>query len=214
VEWFVWGGVALTIASILVAFIVQHNREEPVARVEQPAARGGPLPVLFEVPDFSLTNQLNQVVRRADLEGALWIADIIFTRCAGPCPEMTRRMEQLQRLIPATESVKFVTLTTDPEYDTPTVLKAYARRFSADPARWSFLTGSKPQIFDLAVRGLKLTAEEKEEEDQQDPNDLFVHSTLLVLVDKQARARRVFESTAPDMSSNMMHAINMLLSEK
>jgi protein SCO1/2 len=218
-QWIVWGGLTLTIAAILVAFILQQNRERSSAITPTPAlgsanVSGGKLPVLFEVPDFALTNQSGQAVTRSNLLGQVWVADIIFTRCAGPCPEMTRRLAELQAAIPADQPVRFLTLTTDPGHDTPAVLQSYARRFLAQPGRWHFLTGTKKQIADLAVGGLKLTAIEKEADKRENLDDLFIHSTLFVLIDQQGLARATFESDDPAMKSKLLPAIMKLLQEK
>lgn len=215
----VWGGMAVTIAAIVVAFVVQQSREggsdsESRQGSESAVKADARLPVLFEVTDFALTNQNGQVVTRSDLRGQVWIADIIFTSCAGPCPEMTRRMAELQSATPATAPVKFVSLTTHPEFDTPSILLAYSRRFRAEPGRWHFLTGSKQQIIDLAVRGLKLTAIEKEPDKQENPNDLFIHSTLFVILDKQGRARAVVESDDAEMRPKVLRAVEQLLQEE
>ncbi|MEY2410687.1 MAG: hypothetical protein QOF48_3357 [Verrucomicrobiota bacterium] len=190
VEWIVWGAIGATIAGIVAAFIVVRWRE---------ASRREPLPVLFTVSDFSLTNQSGQRFGTADLRGKVWLAGIIFTRCGGPCPRMTQRLADLQALIPATQPVRFVTLTTDPGHDTPPVLDAYARRFKADPARWSFLTGTKAQIVAAAAGSLKLTAVDKDASKMESVNDLFIHSTILVAVDKLGRARAVIETEPPDV---------------
>ena len=189
VEWIVWGAIGLTIAAIVAAFVVM--------RVRQGGARE-PLPVLFPVADFTLTNQAGRPFSTTELRGKVWLAGIIFTRCGGPCPRMTQRLAELQEAIPGTLPVQFVTLTTDPGFDTPAVLKAYAQRFKADPARWSFLTGTKAQIVAAAVGSLKLTAMEKEAGKMENPNDMFIHSTILVAVDKQGRARAVIETEPPD----------------
>lgn len=215
----VWGGMATTMVAIVVAFIIQKSRGRGDASDSQSgseftAKAGGSLPVLFEVTDFTLTNQNGQVVTRSDLRGQVWIADIIFTSCAGPCPEMTRRMAELQAAIPATAPVKLVSLTAHPEFDTPSVLQAYGRRFRAESARWHFLTGSKQQIVDLAVRGLKLTTVEKEPDKQENPNDLFIHSTFFVIVDQQGRGRAVVESDDAAMKSKVLRAVEQLLQEK
>jgi cytochrome oxidase Cu insertion factor (SCO1/SenC/PrrC family) len=213
-QWITWGGIALTIAALVLAFIIKERRKSGAGtNLANPNATGGPLPVLFEVPDFALTNQSGQVITRSSLRGQLWLADIVFTRCAGPCPEMTRRMAELQSAIPANEPVRFVTLTTDPVNDTPPVLQAFARRFGAQAERWHFLTGTKKQIIDLAVRGLKFTALDKEASQQENPNDLFIHSTIFVLMDKQGRARAVFESDDEAMKPKVLAAIARLLEE-
>ena len=131
----------------------------------------------------------------ADLRGRVWVADIIFTRCAGPCPRMTRQMKELQDALPPESQARLVTLTTDPDFDTPPVLARYAERFGANSNRWMFLTGTKPGIAKLAIDSLKLTAIPKQPEERQSPADLFVHSTICVIADKEARLRGVFETT-------------------
>ena len=90
-----------------------------------------------------------------------------------------------------------MTLTTDPGYDTPPVLRDYIERLklNASPDRWLFLTGAKDQIAALAVNSLKLTAQEKAASERESANDLFIHSTIFVVVDKRAQLRAIFEST-------------------
>lgn len=157
------------------------------------------LPVISDLGDFSMTNQLGQTIRRADLLGQVWVADVIFTRCPGPCAEMTARMADLQASIPQKWPVKLVSLTTDPDHDTPEVLLQYANRFQADSKRWNFLHASKPDIIDLAVKNMKLVVLDKEEA-RESPDDLFIHSTTLALVDKHGRLRGTFESLPLDVS--------------
>ena len=107
-------------------------------------------------------------------------------------------MVDLQNHIAPEHPVSLVTITTDPEFDTPAVLTKYAHRHGADTARWHFLTGSKEAIRKLATASLKLAAEEKTE-GHTSANDLFIHSTVLALVDKQGRLRAAFSSnTLPD----------------
>lgn len=151
------------------------------------------LPVIQQLANFSMTNQLGETVSRDDLVGQVWVADVIFTRCPGPCAMMTTRMADLQAAIPKQWPVKFVSLTADTEYDTPDVLRGYAESYHADSQRWSFLHASKPAIADLAVKNLKLIVLDKEQE-RQSAEDLFIHSTTLALVDKRGRLRGAFES--------------------
>lgn len=152
------------------------------------------LPVYNQVSGFTLTNQNGAAVSLDDLRGQVWVADIIFTRCPGPCLRMTKQMKELETALKSTKGVKLISLTTDPEFDTPPVLKKYAERFGADSNRWEFLTGTKEQIGDLAIDSLKLAAIEKKPEDRESENDLFVHSTIFVVVDKRGQLRAVFET--------------------
>ena len=158
-----------------------------------------PLPVIGHVADFTLTNQDGQVTTLADLTNHVWVADIIFTRCAGPCPIMSAQMKSLQDALPPTSRAKLVTLTTDPDYDTPPVMKKYGERFGADFQRWTFLTGTKAEIAGLAGGSLKLSAVPVAPQDQKNPADLFIHTTIFVVVDKHARLRGIFETEGEGM---------------
>jgi cytochrome oxidase Cu insertion factor (SCO1/SenC/PrrC family) len=206
VQWLVWGGLGSLCAALFVASVWQRTHSLP--------SGSAPLPNFFSVPDFALTNQTGQVVTLADLRGNLWLVDIIFTRCAGPCPDMTRRMAELQAQFASEPRLRLITLTTDPGHDTPAVLAAYARRFGAEAGRWHFLTGTKPQIAALAVEGLKLTAQDKDPAQQENPNDLFIHSSMLVLVDGEGRARGIFESDDPELKMKTKLAVTALLRER
>jgi protein SCO1/2 len=202
VQWITWGGLGLVAAAIVVAFVRERSA----------TALAGPLPVLgsvadvmltnrispVNVADLPLTNQLGAPVTLRGLAGAPFIADIIFTRCPGPCATMTRQLAELQAALPANSPVKLVSLTTDPEFDSPEVLKKYADRFGAQASRWSLLTGLKPDVVRAAVDGLKLSALEKPVGDRENEADLFIHSTIFVAVDRQGRLRAVVEKQARD----------------
>ncbi|HEV2392752.1 MAG TPA: SCO family protein [Verrucomicrobiae bacterium] len=189
-----WAGVALTVA--LVGGLLFVNL---VGR-----AGGKPLPDYGSIGDFGLTNQDGQAVSLATLRGHVWVADIIFTRCPGPCLKMSQQMAQLQESLPAASQARLVTLTTDPDFDTPPILKIYANRFGANPERWIFLTGTKKQIGNLAIDSLKLTALPKTAQERQSPDDLFVHSTIFVLVDKAARLRGIYETAGESVDSRQV----------
>jgi protein SCO1/2 len=195
--WLVWGGLLLLVTMLTVGLLVQI-RSGTNARET--------LPVLGQVGDFALTNQNGRAISLADLRGHVWVADIIFTRCAGPCPRMTRQMKELEKALPAASEARLVTLTTDPEYDTPKVLKKYGEEYSADPNRWMFLTGTKSQIRKLGVDSLKLTALEKEPGEREDPNDLFIHATLFVVVDRKGQLRGVFETMGEGIDPKQVQA--------
>jgi len=153
-----------------------------------------PLRVIGSVADFTLTNQAGQAVSLAGFSNQVWLADIVFTRCAGPCPRLTAQMKLLQDRLPPDHSARLVTLTTDQEFDTPAVLKKYGQHFGADFNRWTFLTGSKSEIAALAGGSLKLSAQPVNPAEQKNTADLFIHTTIFVIVDKHARLRGFFET--------------------
>jgi protein SCO1 len=182
----VWLGMSLAFGLLGLTYIMALTKME---RTWQ-----GTLPILARVSDFTLTNQNGQLETLAGLSNHVWVADIIFTRCAGPCPRMTAQMKSLQDSLPQTSGAKFVTLTTDPDNDTPAVMKKYGERFGADFNRWKFLTGAKPEIAALASGSLKLSAVPVKLEDQKSVADLFIHTTIFVTVDKHAQLRGIFET--------------------
>jgi protein SCO1 len=202
-QWIVFG---ILFAVIVVIFALFARQRLTTAKSQ--------LPVYTVLRDFALTNQNNTVVTLDDLRGKVWVADIIFTRCPGPCRRMTKDMARLQDLWPKDAPLRFVSLTSDPEYDTPAVLKRYAEEHKADPDRWHFLTGTKQQIVDVAVDNLKLTRIEKEERDRASVNDLFIHSTIFVIVDKRGQLRATVETDQPDSLNKARALVEELLHDR
>jgi protein SCO1/2 len=181
-----WLGLILFLALICFAWLASLHQ---LQRHRLP-----PLPVISQVADFSLTNQDGVRTTLKDLTNHVWVADIVFTRCSGPCPRMTAQMRSVQQLLPKDSQVQLVTLTTDPDFDTPAVMHKYAQHFGADTSQWHFLTGTKAQIAALASDSLKLSAVPVKPEDRKDDADLFIHTTIFVVVDKHAQLRTFFET--------------------
>ena len=203
IEWIVWGGLALVIVAIFGAYVAsQFVTKAPP-----------PLPVLTQVSDFALTNQFGRVVTLSDLRGQVWVADIIFTRCPGPCARMSRAMSELQSALPPAQPVKLLSLTADPEFDTLEVLRQYGEKFGAVPDHWQFLTGKKLEVYRLATKGLLLAVDEVKADERTGPEDLFVHSTRFVVVDKQGRVRGSFDGTESFSHQKIMETIQTLLRE-
>lgn len=203
VHWGVWG-VLFAVIVVIVALFVRERLTTAKSK----------LPLISVLRDFSLTNQFGNAVSLADLRGKVWVADIIFTRCPGPCRRMTKDMSRLQDLWPKETPLRFVSLTTDPSHDTPSVLKRYADEHKADGERWHFLTGEKKEIVELAVDGLKLTTIDKDEKDRESINDLFIHSTIFVIVDKRGQLRATVETDNPEVLTRTKQLVEELLRER
>lgn len=172
-----WGLLVAVLIAVFAATVVQRLR------------RPEPPPVLGQVPEFSLTNRDGRTVRRQDLAGSPWVADFIFSRCPASCPIMTARMAKLNRELPEDLGVRMVSITVDPDHDTPQVLQRYAQSFSA-PESWLFLTGGKEELFRLSKEGFKLGVEINTETDAIEP---ILHSTRFVLVDGEGRIRGYYD---------------------
>lgn len=195
-QFVVWSGLALIIVIILVAYVGEQRKKGQIAQTLQN------LPIYTTVTPFSVTNHLGKVIGNENLKGKVWVANIIFTRCPGPCAQMTAQMAELQKAVPKDWPVQFVSLTTDPEFDEPKILSKYAEKFKADSARWWFVTGTKRDMVDLAVKGLLLTTIDKPAGQRDIPEDLFIHSTISVLVDKEDRVRKTFQVLPADAEVN------------
>jgi cytochrome oxidase Cu insertion factor (SCO1/SenC/PrrC family) len=162
---------------------------------------------LAPAPQFQFTAQDGTTVSNADLKGKVWVANFIFTRCAGPCPVMTSRMAELnQALSGKTKDVELVSITVDPEYDTPQVLKEYGERVGASPERWKFLTGPKDQIDATVMKGF-LQALSRE------PSGMPIHSTRFVLVDRDGWMRGFLDGNDPELPQKLLMDIGDLLRE-
>ncbi len=155
-----------------------------------------PLAEFNTVPNFQLVDQTGAPFLSAEqLAGKVWIADFIFTNCAGPCPRMGSQMKQVQTALADVMDVRFVSFTVDPKRDTPEVLAAYAKRFSAQRGRWFFLTGPMETLNDLSLNAFmlaKLTGEAD-------------HSTRFALVDRRSRVRKYYQTTDADSLPNLIN---------
>lgn len=139
------------------------------------------------VEDFSLVECHGQTVTKADLLGKPWVACFIFTRCAAgnACPRVSEQMKLLQDRLKGVD-VRLVTITVDPDVDTPEVLLQYAQQRNADPEKWLFLTGDKEAIFRLIRRSFRMIVD-----DAPDPTPGFevIHSLELMHVDDKGVVR-------------------------
>jgi protein SCO1/2 len=112
---------------------------------------GEPLPVIGPAPGFTLTSQDGKPVSLVALRGKVVAVTFIFTGCSSICPLLTQKMVQVQDELGADFGTKvaFVSITLDPEHDTPQALQDYAHAWSAERAGWSFLTGPPETIAEV-----------------------------------------------------------------
>ena len=150
------------------------------------------LPVLAELPPFELINERGERFGSADLRGKAWVANFIFTRCPTVCPVLTRKMASLQPIAKeAGSALHLVSFSVDPEFDRPDVLRAYAAKVGADPARWTFLTGDAAAVRATVLEGFKVSIGRR-----GSPEDVagIFHGTHFVLVDGEGRVRGYYAS--------------------
>jgi cytochrome oxidase Cu insertion factor (SCO1/SenC/PrrC family) len=147
------------------------------------------------VPQFSLVERSGKTTTLADVRGAIWIADFIYTTCQDTCPMQTAEMAQLQEQWKDRAELKLVSFSVDPEKDTTAVLSRYADRYKADAQRWLFLTGAKEEIGRLVQEGFKLSAVPVVNAGSSE--SVIMHSPRFVLIDKQTEIRGYYDSRDP-----------------
>lgn len=187
-SWTLWVVLAVVMVAVVATGLIDRLQG---VRAQVPA---GPA-VLFDTPAFALTDQNGRPFGDADLRGEVYVADFIFTSCAGVCPMMSQNMANLQKELP--KDVRLVSFTVDPATDTPPVLKKYAARYDADDARWHFLTGTKDAIFDVAS-GMKLTAL------PATADQPILHSEKFLLVDGEGHVRGAYNGRERDDLSRLI----------
>ncbi len=142
----------------------------------------------LDIGEFALTERTGRLVSSSDLLGKVWVASFVFTRCTGPCPQVTGTMARLQSELANQPDVLLITFTVDPERDDPGELRRYAEHFGADQQRWLFLTGKEGDIHRLLREGFRVPVEKKTKAERQPGNEIE-HSPRLAVVDQRGQVR-------------------------
>ena len=200
----------LNIGVISTFFIIVGSILMIVIRGAPTRASAMEVPVLGSVPEFSLTEANGTALRRTDLLGKVWVASFIFTRCGEACPLMMQHEAQLQPDLPLSDDLRLVSFSVDPDWDTPKVLTEYAHTFGADRSRWLFLTGDKKQVYHLASDGFRLAAQPPDPAKEMP----ILHSTKLVLVDRNGAIRGYYDSSDPVEMQKLIRDVRQVLAER
>ena len=161
------------------------------------------LAVYGQVPEFTLIDSNAKEFSSNQLKGKIWVADFIFTKCAGPCLTMSQQMAEFHKNFQKDDRVRMISVSVDPERDSPQVLNTYASRYNADTNIWHFLTGSSETIHRLAFKGFKVGSVE----------DSINHSTYFVLVDQKLQIRGYYDGVDQEKMNQLSKDISSLLEE-
>jgi protein SCO1/2 len=168
------------------------------------------LPRLFQLPEFSLTNEMGQPFGSKEIKGRIVIASFAFTSCPTTCPGLMEKMQVVQKRVKGLGTkVALLTFTVDPENDTPEVLNKYARELNASPHIWNFLTGERTVIEKLLTENFKVPMgayEEVVKQVDQAPVTLMdiVHTEKLALVDPEGFIRGYYSIDNNGLNSLMI----------
>jgi protein SCO1 len=170
--------------------------------------------VFNQIPVFRL---LNEEGKEAEIEpGNIKVVSFFFSRCGTICPTTNANIKRVASLISNTEDLKFYSISIDPKHDTPEVLKRYRYSQKFDAINWSFLTGDKKYIYDLAIKNFKLPVADASEYDKGINNidETFIHSDKLLLIDKLGYCRGIYGGTDKFEIDRLILEIKVLLSQK
>ncbi len=137
-----------------------------------------------KVPPFALYNQDSLLITNRDYLGKVYVVEFFFTSCPTICPVMSQNLVELQEEFKDFQDFGVASISINPEYDTPTVLKEYAEKYGITDMDWHLLTGNRDSIYHLANAGFNIYASEA-----ADVPGGFEHSGLFALVDRQGYLR-------------------------
>lgn len=193
--------IALVLMPVSAVVLVWVGREKIVE------TRRGGLPVLGAVREFQMTEASGQPVGLAQLQGRVWVAGFILTRCSGQCPIIIHNMQQLQKLLPLRDDVRLVAISVDPEFDTPATLAAYAATNRIDRTNWWLLTGARPVMERVVRDAFKLVVDAE----SGTPEEPVTHSGKLVLVDRLGQIRGYYDGNDVETMKTLARDLKRLL---
>jgi protein SCO1 len=136
---------------------------------------------VMKVPDFELTDQNSKKITRKDMLGKVYLVEFFFSRCPSICPVMNSNMKVIEREINSPD-FGIVSISIDPENDTPEILQQHAKRIGVTSPNWHFLTGDRTYIGNLADQFNIYVGDE-------DGGESLNHSGMIALVDKEGNIR-------------------------
>ncbi|MFN3784695.1 MAG: SCO family protein [Spirosomataceae bacterium] len=169
--------------------------------------------VFHQIPNFELINQEANTINSGEFKDKIYVVSFFFSRCGTVCPVITRNQKAVQEEFKGNERVKIVSISIDPKFDTPAVLKKYAQENELDLSQWHLLTGEKSYIYDLAIKGFKLPVADASAYDSTitNPDETFIHSEKLLLIDNKGFVRGIYDGTSKEEIKRLNVEIKVLL---
>ncbi len=164
--------------------------------------------IYHSIPDFSFTDQNGKTVTQASFDSKVYVADFFFTTCQSICPIMTNQMLRVQQEFEDVSELAFLSHTVDPETDSMEVLKEYQINKQADKENWSFVTGNKTELYEIARKGYFVPVADGD----GGPDD-FIHSPMFILIDKEKHIRGFYDGTNSEEVDKLIDDIKKLLTD-
>ena len=164
--------------------------------------------IYHTIGKFSFTNQFGETINNKTVENKIYVADFFFATCESICPAISTNLKDVQKEFENDDSLLILCHTVNPLHDTVEVLNAYSQTYGAKKSKWHFLTGNKKEIYDLAKDSYLVNALEADGSPEG-----FLHSELLLLVDKKGRIRGMFDGTDKAQVQKLIKEIKLLKTE-
>ncbi|WP_461100186.1 SCO family protein [Spirosoma luteolum] len=191
--------------------LIDSARGEPrMGLVRQPDGSERTDTLFHRIPPFRLLDQDSALIDQSVVKNKIYVASFFFTRCGTVCPKISSQLTRVQDIFAENPGIVFLSHTVDPEHDRPAQLRAYAKRYDAIPGKWYFLTGSKADIYNLAMTGYYLPAVDAGVKAGK-PDETFIHSEKLVLVDRDGIVRGFYDGTDKEDVDRLVLEIRVLL---
>jgi protein SCO1/2 len=168
--------------------------------------------VFQTIPAFTLTDERGKPFSSTSLQGKIYVTSFFFTRCGLICPKITSQLSRVQDTFYQDPEVQLLSISVDPKFDQPAMLAAYAKRYDAKKGQWHFLTGEKKSIYPLVLKGFHVPLADASEYDAaiKNPDETFIHSERLVLVDKEGIIRGFYDGTDKKEVDRLLVEIKVL----
>jgi len=200
-------GVAFTLFFI---FVYQPKAREAsqTTRVDEllrPTARFYEDPLRF-APEFRFMSHTGDSIGSAEMRGRVYVVDFFFTNCTAACPMMSSQMTRVQKTYGARKDFGILSFSLDPDKDSISVLKAYAKKLEAVPGSWYFLRGPRSEVYPLGEEGFMANLVFNEDGD-------IDHSEKFVLMDREGGIRGYYLGTDPKEVDKLINDVRYLLNE-
>jgi protein SCO1/2 len=169
---------------------------------------------LVDVPQWDLIRHDEKSFGQKDLLGKVTIADFFFTSCPSICPKLTESMKDLYERLGSKQDMAFISISVDPEIDTPRRLQSFIAKHDLAYENWHFLTAaSKKDIYDVVAEKMRIHVGEREALIQSPESYDIPHMAHIALFDQQGRLRGLFNTDSIELSA-LVRAASFLLETK
>lgn len=167
-------------------------------------------------PTFALVDHTGQPITDRDVNGRVWVADFMLTRCVMICPVLTHRMGQVRDAVeddPSLSEVQLVSFSVDPEHDTVEVLRDYAQERGAIAPRWRLVTGELDAIRSMSETVFKMAVHDLDADASEREGTPVMHGSQLVLLDRAGQIRGFYNGMQPDQLPVLLADVRRLIAE-